>query len=227
MVEVAIGLAIGAPILQVALMGFIGYPMSRGSASRMARFHKSGFQWWLIALGLVVIVGLVVQPQLLTLTEPSKYDVTALRAIIGFALGLSVLVGIELLAERLRLAWGPGPDGAKHRERYESGIPKWARTPPREALVLTTTAVIEEAVYRGIVLVGAITVWGLSEPLAAALSAGAFGAAHWYFGGRQIILKSLIGAVLVTIAFSSGWIVAAAAHVGLNLVLLVMERRTR
>jgi len=191
----------------------------------MARFHNSGFEWWLIALGLMVVIGLVLEPQLLHLTMPSKHDVTPLRALIVFGIGLAAVVTIEVLAERLRLAWGR--DGGIYRERYESGLPSWARAPQREAAVLVGVAVLEEAVYRGIVLGGAITLWALTDPAAAALSAGAFGAAHWYFGARQIVLKSLLGAVLVTVALASGWIVAAAVHAGLNLVLFGLERRTQ
>ena len=206
-------------------MGVIGYPLARGSAARMARFRTSGFEWWLVALAVIASAGLIFASGLLDPTMPSKHDVTYARAGVVLAIGLAIVVAIELLAERFRLAWGP--DGTLNRERYDSSLPAWARAPRREAAVLVAIAVFEEAAYRGIVLGGAITLWGLSDPAAAALSAGAFGAAHWYFGLRQVVLKSLLGAVLVSVALASGWVVAAAVHAGLNLVLLALERRAR
>jgi membrane protease YdiL (CAAX protease family) len=64
------------------------------------------------------------------------------------------------------------------------------------ACALTLIIVVgEEFLWRGVLIDGARTTWDWSAGQALALSAGAFGLHHYFFGLRNIILKTVHGAV--------------------------------
>lgn len=68
--------------------------------------------------------------------------------------------------------------------------------PALSACVLTLLIVVcEELLWRGVLIDGARTIWNWSAGEALALSAGAFGLHHYFFGLRNVILKCVHGAV--------------------------------
>lgn len=217
--------AVLAPAVQVALMGFVGYPLARRRPDGVERFRRSGFTWWLVALTVLTVLGLVLTPDLLRPDSPSTHDpLTLTRVVATLAIVLAVIVAIEVVASAA-LARATGRSAVRGRERYESALPRWARAGSGELGLVGATAVLEEAVYRGLALSGLLLAWELDEPVAAGIVAVAFGLAHWYYGPQQVFVKILVGSALCAAALSAGWVVAALAHLLLNLVLTAWSRR--
>jgi hypothetical protein len=217
--------AVLAPVAQVALMGFVGYPLARRRPDGVERFRRSGFTWWLVALAVLTLLGLLLTPDLLRPDSPSSHDpLTATRLVATLAVVLAVILALELVASTV-LARATARSAVRGRDRYESALPRWAAAGPGELGVVGTTAVLEESVYRGLALSGLVVAWDLGEPVAAGIVAVAFGLAHWYYGPQQVVVKILVGSALCAAALSAGWVVAAAAHLLLNLVLTAWSRR--
>jgi membrane protease YdiL (CAAX protease family) len=205
-------------------MGVIGYPLASRRPGGMEKFRRSGFTWWLISLVLVAsIAALTVD---VPWTSLSGHDTTVLRWVVSAAIGFVLLLAIESAFEAVTRR-SDNPAVTAERERYESSLPAWASPPRAEIGVLSLVAILEEALYRGVGLAGLIGWANLSEPVAAGIVSVAFGAVHWYFGPRQVWLKSIDGAVLCGVAFAAGWPAAAAAHVLMNVALVVLARRAR
>jgi hypothetical protein len=225
MVEVVTIVALLTPLVQVALMGVIGYPLASRRPDGMARFRRSGFTWWLISLA---VVGLVAA---LTVDDVpwgslAGHDTPVLRWVVAAAVGFVLLLAIESAYE-VATRRSTSDVISAERERYESSLPAWAGTTGAEIGVLSLVAVLEEWLYRGVGLAGLVGWADLSKPVAAGIVSIAFGAAHWYFGPRQIWLKSIDGAVLCWVAFTAGWPAAAAAHVLMNVALVLLARRAQ
>ena len=225
MVEVLTIVALLTPVIQVVLMGVIGYPLATRRPDGMARFRRSGFTWWLATLAIVALLAAVSLDEV-PWTSLAGHDTTALRWVVAVAIGFGLLVAIETAYEAAtRHATGKGISG--ERERYESALPSWAGSRRAETGVLSVVAALEEFLYRGVALAGLIGWADLSKPLAAGIVSVAFGAAHWYYGPRQMWLKAVDGGVLCFVAFTAGWPAAAAAHVLMNVALVLLSRRAR
>lgn len=219
-----LGLAgIGAPAVHAALMGFIGYPLATRSSRAMERFHRSGFTWWLITLAVLVTATCLVEPAWLAPGSPTGDPRPAWRLAVVGVVGLVACLGLELLGAAYDR--GTRSEAAlRGAQRYDDALPSWALSlPGGEAVLLAVTALAEEAVYRAAALSWLLS--HLDTGLGVALCSLAFGIAHWYYGVRQIIQKSLVGLVLGGIAVTGNWWLAALVHVGLNLVLVVLGRR--
>lgn len=225
MVEVITVVALLTPLVCVALMGVVGYPLATRRPDGMARFHRSGFTWWLISL---VVVGSIAALTVddVSWTSLAGHDTTLLRWVVAVAIGFVLLLAIESAYEAATRR-SASPAVSAERERYESALPAWAGTPGAEIGVLSLVAVLEEWLYRGVGLAGLVGWANLSKPVAACIVSVAFGAAHWYFGPRQMWLKAIDGGVLCFVAFSAGWPAAAAAHVLMNVALAVLARRAQ
>jgi membrane protease YdiL (CAAX protease family) len=205
-------------------MGMIGYPLAARRRGGLERFHRSGFSWWLIALSVVLVLVVSSHPGQLDPGNPAA-GLAADRVLLAAVLALVACLCLESFAALLQRArQGSAPDrGAL---RYESALPEWARTPGIETTLLGLTAVLEEAVYRGAGLTWLTDGAGAPAAVAVCVSAVAFGAAHWYYGRRQILLKSLIGVILGITALTAGWIAAAIAHFALNTLLVALASRS-
>ncbi|MFY9488700.1 MAG: CPBP family intramembrane glutamic endopeptidase [Solirubrobacterales bacterium] len=217
-------LALSVPALHALLMGMIGYPFAMRRRNGMQKFHRSGFTWWLIALTVVLVLVLTTHPGQLDPGNPASGGLTAHRVILTALLALVGCFCVESFASLLQRARKRSVQD-RGTQRYESALPDWARTPGVEMLLLTATAVLEEAVYRGIGLTWLRTDAGASAAVAVGISAVAFGAAHWYYGPRQIVLKSLLGVILGIAALTAGWLTSAIAHVALNALLVALAWR--
>lgn len=213
--------ALATPLVQTALMGFIGYPLATRSAAAMERFRHSGFAWWVVALVAVTGAGLVLEGDRLASAAPRVVEpsglLTAGVALVALLLCLVVEIGGARLVDG-------GSSGAR---RYDEAVPTWAAQPERQVLLLGLIALLEEAVYRGIALVWLVRDTSLPTTAAVAVVALAFGLAHWYYGPRHVVLKTLTGTVLGTAAVLGGWMVAAVVHVVLNVVLVLLSAPRR
>jgi membrane protease YdiL (CAAX protease family) len=218
-------LALGALVLHTLLMGMIGYPLAMRGRGGLERFHRSGFTWWLIALSIVVVLVVSSHPGELDPGNPAS-GLAADRVMLAAVLALVACLCLESFAALLQHA-RQGTAQDRGAQRYESALPEWARTPGIETALLGVTAVLEEAVYRGAGLTWLTDGAGASVAVAVCVSSVAFGAAHWYYGPRQIIVKSLLGVILGIAALSAGWIAAAIAHLALNTVLVLASRSHR
>lgn len=58
-------LALAASPFQALLMGFIGYPIVVSRRRGLETFHRSGFAWWLVTLGLIVLLTVASHPSTL------------------------------------------------------------------------------------------------------------------------------------------------------------------
>lgn len=108
-------------------------------------------------------------------------------------------------------------------ERFENSAPVWAKRGALFTLLICVMALLEEAVFRAIGLGGMWHIFGLPKIFAAGISALFFGLSHFYYGWRQIIVKAIDGAILVWIALSSGWVMAAVVHILLNIILVSLS----
>ena len=216
-------LALSVPVLHALLMGMIGYPLATRRRGGLARFHRSGFTWWLIALTVVLVLVLTSHPGQLALGNPDS-DLAADRVLLIAVLALIACLCLESGGALLQRAIRRNEQD-RGAQRYDNALPDWARTPAVETTLLAVTAVLEEAVYRAVGLTWLTADAGASGGLAIAITAIAFGAAHWYYGPRQIVLKTLLGVVLGIAALKAGWVAAAVAHVALNVLLVALAAR--
>ena len=215
--------AVGAPVTHGLLMGTIGYPMATRSRQAMARFHRSGFTWWLLTLAVVVCAGLVLAPEALDAGAPTGSVPSLGVALALFCVGLLGCLAVEIAGAALS-RWRRTESAARGAQRYTGALPLWAATPRVELILLVVTAGLEEAVYRGVALHWFLDDLGAQSWVAVVVVAVAFGAAHWYFGVRQMVLKSALGLVLGIVAVLGAWWVAALAHAALNCALLLITR---
>ncbi len=217
-------LALAASAVQALLMGFVGYPISLSQRNGMEKFHRSGFTWWLITLMLLVGLAIVLAPGTLSLSSPNS-EVSGI-AVVVFAsiVGAAGCIGFELTVSvwRTRRRADGTDRGA---ERYNDALPLWGRLPLAELLLLSATAVLEEAVYRGIGMSWLTADQSVPWIFAVVLTAAVFGLAHWYYGPHQVVLKFVLGLILGLVAWYGSWVAAALAHLLLNLSLLTLSRR--
>jgi len=221
--NIVFAIAIGAPLLQALLMGVIGYSYAKNRPGGMERFHQSGFTWWLVTLGVVIVAALLAAPGLLDMAPIAGHTWTSQRFVVAVLIGLGAALAIELGFEAWSVRTG-NRRAAASQERYNDALPPFMRPRRIELVVLLLVAVLEETVYRGVVLT-ALMDFGLEKPVAAGIAAVSFGLAHWWFGFVQIWLKSFLGGVLAAVAFAAGWPAAAVVHVLLNAILISIARR--
>ncbi|WP_058235035.1 CPBP family intramembrane glutamic endopeptidase [Devriesea agamarum] len=220
--------AILVAVVQVLLMGVIGYPLARRQPDGMEKFHRSGFVWWVIALALVTVVGLWAHPQWFTLMAPSSHSWSLLRFMVPSVIALAILVAVELISEKIIRRTATDEQLRKYEDAYEGQLPAWIATRrSRLLIVLALVALLEEIVFRAIGLGGLLGIWDLPKPLAAGICAVAFGLSHWYGGWRHVTIKIFTGAVLVWVTLSAGWVSAALVHVALNIILTLVSRNSQ
>ncbi len=224
MPELVAILAVASPVLQVAAMGFIAYPIAVRRPGGMDRFRRSGFVWWLATLITVLLVAVLSDPGLLDPTSPATGAPGVVAVLIGAAAGAMALVVIEIAGDAWVTRRG-GTAAQQGRDRYESALPTWATGSRAEPALLGITAVLEEAVFRAVALGALIGAWSIEPAVAGAIVAVAFGAAHWYYGVWQITLKVIGGAALCAVAVEAGWAAAAVGHLVANLGLVWIARR--
>lgn len=224
MAELVAILAVASPVLQVAAMGFIAYPIAVRRPGGIERFHRSGFAWWLATLTTVLLVAAVSDPGLLDPAAPATGTPSVAAMLVGAVAGAIALIVIEIAGDTWVTRRG-GTAAQRGRDRYESALPTWAAGPGAEPALLGITAILEEAVFRAVALGALIGAWAIEPIVAGAIVAAAFGAAHWYYGVWQITLKVIGGAALCAVAVETGWTAAAAGHLVANLTLVWIARR--
>lgn len=212
-------LALCAPLVQIGVMGFIGYPIAKRRPGGMAAFQRSGFTWWVSVLVAISLMAVVVEPEVIELAYPSVYTLSLGRVLFAASVGLALCLLIELGGERVLLGAADADQRSRAAANYEGALPTWARTGTSQLVLLIVVAVLEEFVFRAVALGGLWLTWDLSKLLSAGLVVVAFGLAHWYYGVRQVAIKLLLGSVLVWCAFTGGWLAAALAHAMLNVGL--------
>lgn len=226
MTEHIVGLvALLSAVVQIIAMGVIGYPLARRRPGGMDRFRSSGFLWWIGTLSVITLVGAVGLTGSMAIHFPSQHESSLLRVVSAGLVAFVVILLVELLGERI--LFGPRDAKARRRatEKYEGALPSWARQGKNQLMILALVALLEEFVFRALALGSLWHVWDFQKSVSAGLVAVAFGFSHWYYGFRQIVLKLVVGSVLVSAALSGGWLAAAAAHVALNVVLVVISWR--
>lgn len=226
MTEHFIGIiALAAPVIQIAAMGFIGYPVARRRPGGMEKFKSSGFIWWIGTLAVIAVVGSIAQGESRAFHFPSLHEPSIVRILGGAASAFVVSVLIELVAERL--FFGRRDDLARRKaaEKYEGALPVWARQGVNQIALLALVAVLEEYIFRSLALGSMWHIWDLPKSVAAGLVAVVFGISHWYYGFRQIAIKLIVGSALVWAALFGGWIAAALAHLALNVTLSIIASR--
>ena len=219
-------LALGAPVVQILLMGIVGYSWARGKPTRMPVFYRSGFYWWGIALLVIVLIAVVLPPHQIPVQSLAGNDWSLARFMISIILGFLAAIAIEFTYELLASRFGTA-DIPRSRQRYEAALPPALRRHHLEVVALAIVGGLEEVVYRGIALAGLLSWAGLSEPLACGISSVAFGLGHLYFGVSQLLIKSALGAVFCALALSAGWPAAFVAHAALNVTLISIGNRAR
>ena len=217
--------AAAAAVIQIVLMGFIGYPIARRRPGGMAAFHRSGFTWWMIVLVLLSALGLLLLPATNAWTYPTLNKVSVEVFFLISAAAFIVCLSVELVSERIRFGAGDRERHLAEIARYEGSLPEWARSGGAQYALLITLAVLEEFVFRAVALGSLLYEWDLPKWISAGIVVVAFGLSHWYFGLRQIVIKLVLGSALVWAALSGGWIAAALSHVALNITLVAISNR--
>ncbi len=138
----------------------------------------------------------------LGLAAPSSWPNTvALAALLGASIQLLSVIVIEPLAERLT--------GQSHDlSLVESVRSSWWALLQWLAVVWVVVAFVEELIFRGFLLGGAVEVFG-DEPAIVALavvgSALVFGLAHLYQGPAGAVSTGLVGAILGVLFVGAGY----------------------
>lgn len=219
-------LALCTPVVQVLLMGIIGYSWARGKPNRMPVFYRSGFYWWGIALFVIVLAAVALPPHQIPVKSLAGNDWSLIRFLTSIILGFLAAIAIEFTYEFLASRFGT-TDVPRSRQKYEAALPPALRRHRLEVMALAIVGGLEETVYRGIALAGLLSWAGLSEPLACAISSVAFGFGHLYFGVSQLLIKSALGGVFCALALAAGWPAAFIAHATLNVVLISIGNHAR
>ena len=219
-------LALGTPLVQVLLMGMIGYSWARSKPSRMPAFNRSGFYWWVIALLCITVVALALSPQQISVQPLTGHDWSLSRFFVSSTIGYLAAILIEATYEFLASRLSPG-GVPRSQQKYEDALPITIRRYRLELASLAVVGSLEEIVYRGIALSGLLFWVGLPEFWACGISAVAFGLGHLYFGVSQLFIKSLLGGVFCAVALSAGWPAALFSHVALNLTLICIGNYAR
>lgn len=221
-------IAAGAALVQIALMGFVGYPLARRRPGGMAAFRRSGFMWWLIVLLLVSALGLATVPNVYSWFYPSQHGPVLGRLALGAGAAFVVCLLVELAAERIFFGARDSEQRMAANAKYEGALPLWARSGGAQYALLALVAVLEEFVFRSVALGALLYEWDLPKGIAAGIVAIVFGFSHWYYGFRQITIKLIVGSILVWGALTGGWVASAIAHVALNVSLTAISvRRAR
>lgn len=211
-------------VVQIAAMGFIGYPIARRRPGGMAAFRRSGFTWWLGILVAVSVVALIVNPDTRSVWYPSSHGDSVTRFLVGAGVGLVIMVLIELGGERVMFGERDSESRIAANAKYEGALPIWARGGTTQLGLLALVALLEEFIFRNVALGSLWYEWELPKAVAAGLVTVAFGFAHWYYGFRQIALKLVVGSVLTWAALTGGWLAAAVAHMAGNICLTLISQ---
>ena len=220
-------LAVATPLVQIVLMGFIGYALwaRRDPAARLPVFNRSGFYWWIVALATNTTVALALPPHSIPLDSLAGHQWSFVRFVLSVGAGTAMLLTIEFSYEAYSVRTRR-PSIRASRDKFYASMPEWLSWRlARIVVALIAIAILEEVVFRGIALNGLLSWAGLSEPAACAIVSLAFGLGHIYFGLPQFALKTLHGAALCSVALSAGWPAAALAHVLLNMTLTAIQYR--
>ena len=216
-----------ATLAQIALMGFIGYPIARKTPGGMQVFHRSGLIWWVITLLLITLLGLVFLPSSRELFYPSQHDPSIIRIIFGASIAFILCLLIELVGERILLGAHDSERRISANAKYESALPIWGRTGISQYILLVVVAALEEFVFRSVALGSFLYEWNLPKEIAAGIVAITFGFSHWYYGFRQITIKLIVGSFLVWASLTGGWLAAAIAHILLNIALTAIANHRK
>lgn len=216
-----------AMLVQIILMGFIGYPIARRRPGGMAAFRSSGFLWWVFVLVLVSFVGTLCIPGSVSWNYPSQHGPSIVRLVVGSLVGFGVCLFVELVAERIVFGRLDSVSRKEANAKYEGALPAWAREGLSQYCLLIIVALLEEFVFRSVALGSFLYEWSLPKAAAAGIVAVAFGFSHWYYGFRQVAIKLIVGSVLVWAALTGGWGAAALAHMLLNVSLTVISARRK
>lgn len=124
----------------------------------------------------------------------SSAALTALVVLVAGVVGL----GQFLLESRagIREPRGGGDPSAR---MIDGRTDNWRAFNPRPATYIVLAAVVvlaEEVIWRGVLINGLIERSGWPEVAALAVTSVAFGFNHYYFGLRNIVLKTVFGAIL-------------------------------
>jgi hypothetical protein len=221
-----VGLVVGwatvlAPLTSAVVMGVIGYPMYRRRPGGMAAFERTGIYWWFGTLAVLTALGTMSYPDLFDPQSPAVVDsVTPLAAVGWCAAAVIAALAVEWLDDRL----GPESSTATT-ESFLAVLPPVARSSVGLHTAVAIMAALEELAFRALMLGFLIVVVGTPDALAAVLCAGVFGISHWWYGPRQVGLKTLTGAAFTVTALAGGWVVALVAHVAFNLVVTALSTR--
>lgn len=223
-----VGLAASAAmVIQIILMGVIGYPIARRRPGGMAAFRSSGFLWWVFVLTLLGFAGIFYIPDSVSWIYPSQHGSSIVRLIVGAFVGFCLCLFVELAAERIMFGRFDSVRRAEANAKYEGALPTWAREGASQYVLLILVAVLEDFVFRSVALGSLLYEWNLPKAVAAGIVAVVFGVSHWYYGFRQVAIKTIVGSILVWAALTGGWVAAALAHIFLNVSLTIISSQRK
>lgn len=220
------GLVVGwamvfAPLTSALAMGLIAYPLYRRRPGGMAAFQRSGLWWWFGTLAVLVALGASAYPELFRWSAPSQSaDVSIAGFLLWAAVGVVGALVVEIADDRIFKR-----DDRAVNQAFLDVLPKAARSPGGLRVAVVGMAALEEAAFRALLLGFVIGPIGVEPWVAAALCAIVFGVSHWYYGPRQIVLKTFGGAMFCIAALGAGWVAALVAHVVFNLVITELSTR--
>ena len=215
---IAFLLIVGFPV--VLAVGFGGLYLAADALGRKDTLDRAGLFLYPLLLTLPFAVALAVAWRQGTLPEIglalpaigglSPAAALALAALVGIATGAGVFYG-ELAASRLIARLSQRSRGL--RRALDGMSQDFARSQERTALapalVLSLYIVFaEELLWRGFLLHFLTSAFSLPVAAAVLVAALAFGANHYYFGLRNVALKTLSGIVWAVLLLWTGSLLA-------------------
>ena len=223
----AVVLVLGAPLLVPVAYGVAAAAgWAVGGARGIAVVNRQGFvvyATFVAALAWLVWAAGVPAASVERWLSLDTSGLAAVGLLLGAAAAGGLLFALDYGAAKATRRWG----GARTQAVLEGATRAAAGRRPSSISGFSLTFVIvvaEEFLWRGVLIDGSQAAWGLATGEAIALSAVAFGTYHYFFGVRNVVVKTIHGAVWAgAFVLTGSLLVPLVSHLTFNLLAFALS----
>jgi len=231
--ESALILVLGAPLLvplAYAVAAAVGF-MASGPAG-IAEVNRQGLVIYTVFIVALAAIVLGTGVSLSVLGEWLDFDIAPPLATLCLAAAVGVGVALyqleRVVAQVIRRLTGRHSALAAVMEGATTSLTRPAAPVSATALLMAVIVVAEELLWRGVLVNGARESWGLTAVASCALSGGAFGIYHYFFGLRSVAMKCLHGLAWAGLLVLTGsLLVPIVSHLAFNACAIEWRPATR